>query len=49
MKKLRKEVKIFIGVMILVSILILDHAYTERIITRCINSGVEPQVCEELR
>lgn len=49
MRKLRKEVKIFIGVMILISIILLDHSYTEKNISRCINSGVDSRVCEELR
>lgn len=49
MRKLRKEVKILIGVVIIIFIIVLDHSYTEKNVSRCINSGIDSQVCEELR
>ena len=51
--KLRKEVKNIIGVgiaiIVMISIIVIDHNYVERNIARCISKGVDSNVCEELR
>ena len=51
--KLRKEVKrvmvVLSGVLLLVTVIVLDHNYTEKNIERCIHNGVDSRICEELR
>lgn len=47
--KLRKEIKILLGLIILIFIIVLDNNYVEKNIERCIHNGVDSSICEELR
>lgn len=47
--KLRKWVKITIGLIFIIGLLILDNIYTNKTIETCINNGVDTNICEELR
>ena len=47
--KLRKEIKVLLGLIILTAIIVWNFNYTNKAIETCIHNGVDSNICEELR
>ena len=49
MKKLRKEINVLLGLVILTAIIVWNFNYTNKAVETCIHNGVDSNICEELR